>query len=274
MLKRLWVLIHLGFMSCFVLAEKIPVNIHVDDNYKPYSYKSVSGSAAGVYIDVLQTIFDKMGRYKVVMVPVPWARGKSLMEAGEGYGLAPVFFHGHDWGYLYPYTLHFFEERIGVFCRIGISPRSRKDWPWSFRDLHVVNMKGFDGWGGKAFRDLVEKKHIQYTELNGVDKTIQLVALKRADCLLAEEGSFNAHYWKMKPETSEKSEPLVKALTVGVDPVHIGFSAVALKAKKYPFHEDFKRQFDVQLYNINHKDIAGLQNAFSYKKPFKISYLC
>jgi hypothetical protein len=82
-------------------------------------------------------------------------------------------------------------------CREGVTPLIRSKWPQDFRGLHFVNMKGFDGWGGDQFRKMINKKEIEYSELNGVSKTIQLVALKRADCLLAEEGSFDALYRNM-----------------------------------------------------------------------------
>jgi hypothetical protein len=39
-------------------------------------------------------------------------------------------------------------------------------------------------------------------------------------------------------------------LTVGIDPVYIGFSKPGIEKGNYPYHYEFKRQFDIQFYML------------------------
>jgi polar amino acid transport system substrate-binding protein len=78
------------------------VSIHVDDNYRPYSYKNATGKAAGVYIEVLEAVFQKMEGFTVKLIPVPWSRGKALMEKGK----------------VLAWRLHFFMGMTGLICTL------------------------------------------------------------------------------------------------------------------------------------------------------------
>ena len=249
-------LLALYLCSSFVYAQKqIPVTILVDDNYPPYSYQ-INNKAVGVYIDILSAIFEKMPGYDVKMEPVPWKRGKQVMEMGEGLALAPAFYHGHDWPYLYPYSLPFFEERIIVVCRADILSPPRTKWPADYVGLTITNMPGFDGWGGEQFRELVKEGVIKYQEVHGVENNILMLGKRRADCMLAEERSFDAIFNQMMSlgrynvKAGERHSPIRKGPTVGVDPVYIGYSEVAIMKGKYPFQYVFRKTFDSQLYQL------------------------
>ena len=82
----------LGALSLCASAEPIDVTIHVDGNYQPYSYRDEDGNAAGVYVEILREAFSRLEDFSVTLKPVPWDRGKLIMEEGKGLGLAPAFF--------------------------------------------------------------------------------------------------------------------------------------------------------------------------------------
>ncbi len=250
---RLPLALMLCALSASALSEKQIVEIYVDDNYEPYSYVH-KGRAVGLYINVLQAAFDDLSDFDVRMIPVPWQRGKLIMEKGEGLGLAPAFFHGHDWPYLYPYSLHFFEEKIITVCHADILNTPRLNWPEDFIGLHVQNVVGFDGWGGEHFRELVAAGKILYSEARGVDNNILMLGLKRVDCILAEAFSFETTLERLKLtgayHEGSRHAQLKVGPVVGLDPVYIGYSQPALEQGKYPFFPKFSKDFDIALYKV------------------------
>ncbi|MDE1464536.1 hypothetical protein [Spartinivicinus poritis] len=246
-------MIVLVFYCLLTYGEKISVVIHVDDNYKPYSYK-LKQQAKGVYIEVLEAAFSNMEDFQVTMVPVAWQRGKQMMEKGQGFGLAPVFFHGHDWPYLYPYSIHFYEEKILVICQQKVLEKKRKFWPDDYTGLHINNVVGFDGWGGSRFREFIKQGKIKYGEVRGIENIILMTGLGRGDCFLAEESSFDVVYAKLIQSkqfyVGVRYVNLVKGAVVGLDPVYIGYSEVAIEQGKYPFYKKFMKSFDIELYKL------------------------
>ncbi len=229
------------------------VTILVDDAYKPFSYEE-EGIAKGMYVEILRTAFTRMDKYKVSLKPVPWKRGKKIMEEGKGFGLTPAFFHGHDWPYLYPYSLPFYTEKIIAVCDKKVLEKPRPNWPEDFIGLRIGNVAGFDGWGGEAFRRLVKNGKIAYEEAKGSNLNIVKLGKGRVDCIMMEEKAFDYQFKRLK-ETGKYDEGgkdviVQKANTIGTDPVYIGYSRTARLAGKYPFQDDFMQELDSILYKM------------------------
>ena len=91
--------------------EPIKTTIYIDDNYRPFSYQQ-DGVAQGLYVQVLQRAFAQIKGFDINLVAVPWDRGKRMVKQGKAFGLAPAFYHGHDWPYMYPYSQPFYTETI------------------------------------------------------------------------------------------------------------------------------------------------------------------
>lgn len=251
-LKKHLYILFIILLPIFASAQNIKVVIHVDDSYKPYSYAK-DQKPMGMYIDVLKTAFSRMEGFDVTMKPIPWKRGKKLMEQGKGFGLAPAFFHGHDWPYLYPYSLPFYTEKIIAVLteRNGNTPRN--DWPDDFIGLRVGNVAGFDGWGGDKFHALVKERKILYHEVGGSEQIIRMLAAERLDCIMMEEGAFDHQLKRMKKSglyDEKKHAKLIKGPTIGTDPVYIGYSEPAIKKGNYPYAYKFQKAFDVTLYRM------------------------
>ena len=236
-----------------VPGETIEVTIHVDDAYKPYSYRAEDGNAKGIYIEILNKAFSRMPGFKVSLEPVPWKRGKKLMEMGEGFGLAPAFFHGHDWPYLYPYSLPFANETIISVCHAKELVKPRSNWPDDYVGLRVGNVEGFDGWGGQAFYKLVNAGRIQYEEAKGSVENIIKLGLGRVQCIMMEENAFDLQYADIKKSgeyDTKTFQSLKKGAFIGTDPVYIGYSKAAIENGKYPFHNEFRQAFDSEIYKM------------------------
>lgn len=242
------------------------VTIYVDDAYKPYSFKNAKGEAEGIYIDILDAIFKRMPEYTVKLEPVPWKRGRLLMEKGKGLGLAPAFYHGHDWPYLYPYSLPFQVEKIISVCRADFLTKPRPNWPDDYIGLHIGNVAGFDGWGGDKFYALVRQGKIFYEDAPGSAESITKLLLGRVQCIMMDEFAFDLEYNRLlkdKRYNQESFHALKKGALIGQDPVYIGYSKTAIANGLYPFHLEFRQSFDSELYKMSKSgEIQAIVNRF------------
>jgi len=251
-MKKLVLMMLFGVLIAPAFGSPVDVTIYVDDAYKPFSFRGRDGNAQGIYINVLQTAFSRMKNFNVTIKPVPWKRGKHLMEKGEGFGLAPAFFHGHDWPYLHPYSLAFYTETITAVCSEKVLESSRINWPDDYIGLSVGNVTGYDGWGGSAFRELVKQKKIFYQEAKGSAENILKLGAGRVDCIMMEDTAFDYAYSKLKlsGKYNEKMIRIKKGAIIGVDPVYIGYSKTAREMGKYPFQFEFMQAFDSEIYKM------------------------
>ncbi len=251
-----------------VSATETEITIHVDDGYRPFSYLE-DGEPKGIYIEILKTAFSRMKGFKVKMVPVPWNRGKMLMKTGRGFGLTPVFYHGHDWPYLHPYSLSFYTETIMAICReSALDPPSGSQWPQDYVGLKFGNVAGFDGWGGDEFRSLVNQGKIKYEETKGSRSNILKLVHGRVDCIMMEEQAYEYESKKLINEGRIKSSQLsklTKAALVSRDPVYIGYSKTA-REKGFNNNEfEFMQAFDSQIYHmIKSGEIERIMKAYEY----------
>jgi polar amino acid transport system substrate-binding protein len=254
-----------GITSMGVASDEIGVTIHVDDQYRPFSFVE-KGVAKGIYINVLKRAFSKMPAFKVTLLPVPWRRGKRLMEMGQGYGLFPAFYHGHDWPYLYPYSLSFYSEKVIVVCTDKVLAQPRKHWPSDYKALIIGNQAGFDGFGGDRFRGLVEQGQIQYKEVNSPLVLIGMLSMKRFDCIMIEERSFDYEFDRFKRSADydqKRHSQLKKGAVIGIDPVYIGYSQPAVKSGKHPYDLQFRRTFDSVIYQMQRSgEISRIMDAY------------
>ena len=253
------------FMPLSAVGGVIEVTIHVDDAYKPFSF-SDKGTAKGMYIDVLRVAFSKMKGFKVTMEPIPWKRGKVMMAQGEGFGLTPSYFHGHDWPYLYPYSLPFYTETVIAVCTEEVLKQPRPHWPEDYKGLAIGNVAGFDGWGGDKFRDLVEKGKIDYYEVHSSESLIKMIIQGRHDCIMMEARAFDFELKRLNQAgvyNGNINTKLIKGAIVGADSVSIGYSEPSAKSKKYPYAYEFQKAFDVVIYQMNKSgEIEKIMSAY------------
>ena len=246
-------------------AEDIEVTVYVDDSYRPFSYLE-NGVPRGIYVDILRTAFARMEGFKVALHAVPWERGKYMMEKGEGLALAPVFFHGHDWPYLHPYSVAFSTEIIQAICTEDVLSSPRPTWPDDYTGLTIGNVTGFDGWGGEKFRAMVAEGRIDYEEARGTRSNILKLAENRVDCIMMEQKAFD-HALRELMDSGDHTngmKHLKKGAIIGTDPVYIGYSRPAREKGLYPFQFEFMQAFDSELYRmIKRGEVAEIMNSYT-----------
>lgn len=232
-------------------AAPINVTIYTDDANRPYSYKE-KGEAKGIYVSIIKAVFDKMPDYDVTIKPVPWKRGKKMMEEGDGLGLSTAYFHGHDWPYLYPYSLPYASDILNVYCSKETLKKARPNWPEDYQNLTVGRPSGFGGWGGPKFDEMVNNKTIILKESKGALTQIMKLGAKRVDCIIMENTSFNLELKNAIKSGTFKAdwEKPVPGAEISRNDIYIGYSKKAIQEGKYPFHLDFRQQFDAIIFQM------------------------
>jgi polar amino acid transport system substrate-binding protein len=255
-----WIFFIAFFTPNIGFSEPIKVTVYVDDAYHPYSFLR-NGKAQGIYIDVLKTAFSKMKKFSVKLDPIPWNRGKEMMEQGKGFALTPAYFHGHDWPYLYPYSLPFYNETVVVACTNKVIRKTRSSWPYDYVGLIIGSVAGFDGWGGQAFRQLVKKNKIKLHEVQSSEALIRMLIKKRVDCIMMEKGAL-FHIIKSNADVVTNFSISAELET---DPVYIGYSEKALHMNTYPFSQMFRKEFDIVIYSMKKSgEIDRIMRAYVY----------
>lgn len=238
----------MSMFTCAVMAQPIRVTILTDDNNYPYSYiDKHDGKLKGGYVAIVKAVFAKMPDYQVTLEPVPWKRGKEMMKNGTGFWLATAYFHGHDWPYLYPYSLPFATDILNVYCLDNLLKKPRKVWPRDYKYLTFGRPAGYGGWGGDKFDAMVKSNEIKLEESAGVNKQVMKLDAGRIDCIILDENSFNVE----KLENSNiKWNKIVKGAQISKNDVYIGYSKKAIESGQYPFQMDFRQKFDSELYKM------------------------
>ena len=238
--------------SAPVSATEIPV--YVDSRYYPYSYEE-DGKPMGKFIEILRLADSRIPDFEIKIIPVPWDRGKHYMETGKGVGLVPPYYHGHDWPYLYPYSLALYSETVRAYCREDLPALlEERSWPDGYEGVAVGNVRGYDGWGGLAFHEMVEQEKIQYFTTKSADLLVKLGMTNRFDCLLMEQIVFDTEYRSQVEQFEASGRPYTKLVpgpVTNVEPVYMGYSKPALDANSFPGTVDFKRAFDTELYKMH-----------------------
>jgi len=250
-MKHLIIYLLTLIISNNVLASPIKVTIYTDDSLQPYSYLE-NKELKGTYIKILKTVFDRMPDYDVTVTAVPWKRGKKLMESGKGFGLATAYFHGHDWPYLYPYSLPFASDVLNVYCTDEILKTPRPIWPGDYKNLRIGRPSGFSGWGGPEFDEMVKAKKIKMEESKGSVTQILKLGAGRIDCMIMDQTTYNVEYHKALKDGRfhPKWKEPVLSVEISRNEVYIGYSKKAIESGDYPFHMDFRQKFDSELFKM------------------------
>jgi len=238
------------FSSTNVLAANQEVTIYVDENYPPYTFQS-DGKANGIYVKILEKAFANMKGYSIDIQTVPWQRGKFLLETGKGFALVPPYCHGHDWPYIWPYSLPILNETVVVMCRDKILSAPRPNWPNDYVGLTIGINTGFDGYGGDKFWNMVKDGKILLSEAPSTEQNTRMLIQGRIDCYMITRLSFA---WQLKQlkaaglyDASKQSE-FKEGAILQVDPGFMGFTNA--DNGKFNFKLDFVKQFDIQIYKM------------------------
>lgn len=237
----------LFFISINTTYSQIKVPIYVNESHPPYLY-TTNGKPDGVYVDVLREIDKNMPDYVIDIKSVPWARAKKFIEVGEIFGFMPPYYHGHDWEYVWPYSIPVHEEKVVVVIRSDIAEsKSLVNWPNDFIGLIVANNTGFDGFGGSEFRKLVKEGKITLEEAATVKQNILKVLNGRVDCYMVNKGSLE---WEVKQIDNPQSYSysIVVGPTIQSNYVYLGITD--RDNGKFDYKRDFLQKFNNEVYKM------------------------
>ncbi|WP_019612896.1 substrate-binding periplasmic protein [Psychromonas ossibalaenae] len=225
-------------------SKEIEVSIWVNESHPPYLYTENS-KAKGIYIEVLTRISERMQGYRMTFKPAPWPRVKHMIETGDEFAFVPPYYHGHDWLYVWPYSLPIMYESVVVLCRKDILKAPRPSWPDDYLGLKIANNNGFDGFGGPKFRQYVREGKITLEEAKTTERNLLKLARGRADCYMSNHLSYA---WEMKRLKAsgrldeDNYHQIIKGAVISTDAVYMGFTD--RDKGKFPFKRDFHLKFN------------------------------
>lgn len=226
-----------------------PVTLYAGDTIAPYSYTE-AGEVKGLYVEIVRAVTQRMPDYQVNIEAVPWRRGLSYVESGQGFAIFPPYHRSAMRANLWPYSLPMLAEEVVVFCRPEVVAKGLHNWPEDFSGLIIGRNAGFAS-GGVALEQAIEQKLIQIEEAPNAELNLLKLAGGRLDCFIDDRLATQWQWGQMKklgtlPLSAQDSLQEVQVLSR-----EQGFLAYTNQhLERYPFKEDFVRQFDQQLYEL------------------------
>lgn len=119
-------------------TQGIVVEILVDDSYPPYSYEE-GGEAKGIYVDILESLDEKMLFFSFRIKAVPWKRGLKLLEIGSSFALAPPYYRPDERPYMF-YSKPILKEELVL---VSLREKEDKEWPFDYVKDKIGINSGF-----------------------------------------------------------------------------------------------------------------------------------
>jgi len=217
------------------------VTVYTDENFAPYTYMA-GVKVKGLYIEILEKAFSRMGGYDVKIEAVPWKRALWYMETGEGFAVFAPYYRPLERPYISPYSVAIYEEEIVVFCREDVMNAPRKKWPENFKGLVIGRTAGFLS-GGEALAKAVKEGVVFLDEYKSARENIIKMLAGRIDGYINDRQTILMGIKKVQEDEGlYPDKKLIEAAVVNTEKVFLGYSA---KGKdRFPFKDDFVRKFD------------------------------
>ncbi|MGL5321442.1 MAG: transporter substrate-binding domain-containing protein, partial [Aeromonas veronii] len=106
---RVWCCLLLGL--CMMAHAKTRVEILADAAYPPYSWQE-GEEVRGIYADIIREVTSAMPDYEVVLKPMPWRRGLSMVEQGTAFAIFPPYYMPDTRPYMWPYSQPMLDEEL------------------------------------------------------------------------------------------------------------------------------------------------------------------
>lgn len=242
-------LLYFLFVPFYVCSQTTEVIIWMDGHYPPYSYEE-NKQIKGIYIDIMRKISQRMPDYNITFKAAPWQRVKKEVENGTVIAFAPLYYHGYDWPYVWPYSLAIMAESVIAVCRNDILSKPRPNWPDDYLGLRIGNASGYDGYGGRAFRQHVKDGKITLVETKTVKQNIFMLLKGRIDCYMVERLTYRWMMKKLNNSSVFKSTPykILESAVISTDDVYLGFTD--RDKGKFTFKKDFQQKFNNEVYKM------------------------
>ena len=232
----------------FAASDETLVTLLLDENYPPYAYRAVDGTAAGIYPDILRAAEPRLRGYRLQLQPILWRRALAEVEAGRALAAVPPYFRPRERPWIGRYSAPLLEERIVVFCRQSVfTERPRERWPEDFQGLRFgINFGSLSP--SAAYWQAVERKLIAVEEAPGTRSNLLKMMRGRIDCFAFDRIATLGELARLKRSghyPKEGGERIVEGPLLNQDTAHVGFTG--RDQGRFPFKEDFAEQLDAAL---------------------------
>lgn len=247
---RLWICLLLVF--CTGIHAKTRVEILADAAYPPYSWQE-GEEVKGIYADIVRAVVADMKEYDVVIKAVPWRRGLSMIEKGQGFAIFPPYYNPESRPWMWPYSQPLFDEQVVVMCgsAVTVNAPSAK-FPSDYSGLRFGVNAGFII-GGDDFWRAVEDKKVDLEEAKSNRENMLKIVRGRIDCTVNDRLSIFYELLKMI-ENKQLAVSDVALLKEGpVISTEQGFLGYSRKGQ-FPYKQAFIEQFDKELYLLKKRD--------------------
>lgn len=273
----LLVIYFLGITASVASPEKTKIVIHTDGYYPPFSYLD-GKTLKGFYVDLITKIDERLVDYDIELVPDKWSVARDKLKDGNGFAILGSYFHGHTQPYLYPYSIPLHEEEVVLVCgstnddNIGLSVSEQTSvttnaqWPKDFKGKLVGNIKGYDGWLRNAVRSAENLAYVRFLEIPNIETALAMIVKGSLDCALFERFAFHkakkllVASGRFDPQTD--IHPVISA-SIAQENAYLAYSSKAFESELYPFSRDFKRAFDIALFELQQSgDLEALTKRY------------
>ena len=236
------------FGAAYADEQAIEVNIYAMQDSPPYSFLE-NEALSGIYTDIIRHATDTMQGYKINIFAVPFRRGLSFMQTGDGFAIYPPYYRPDSRPYIHPYSVPILTEQITVFCQKKIFKNNKRlSWPEDYYRLRMATNSGYT-MGGQSFWQAVKAGKIPIQQSESHLRSVRLLAMNRVDCYLSDKLAFQ---WALRQvKESEDAEQLnfdlLQGPVISQEHGYLAFSAVEAK---YPFKHDFIEQFNQAIENM------------------------
>lgn len=222
-----------------------PVTILADDDYAPFSMKTLDGQPDGIYARILEEAFARLEGYDVQIKPVPWKRGLKDVRQGRALAIFPPYYWPKQRPYMAPYSEPILNERVVVTCRSDVlADTQRPNWPEDYYGLTIANNDGFLT-PGQAFFDAVDRGDIKLREVRDVEGGIAMLANDRVDCYV--NGDLAIKWVTRQLVESRKLRSNQVDFVVGTEVAanqgYVGYS----RDSNFSYKEEFRLELDAVL---------------------------
>jgi polar amino acid transport system substrate-binding protein len=224
------------------------VTLVTDDNHPPYAFFE-KGRPAGIYVEVMQRVFERMPGYRVRVVTAPWKRALRMAEAGEVFGIFPPHHFPGERPYLSKFSSPVLEEVPVVACAEAALARKRVPsaggpWPDGYRAL-VFGVSAGVRMGGDAFWRQVERGEIKIEPAPSVRENLRKVAHGRVDCHINDRLTIAVTWQQLLQATPALAA--TRLVEVAALPPEAGYLALSRDGHPGAVQDDFLTKFNAEL---------------------------
>ncbi|CAJ1829737.1 hypothetical protein PEKONANI_01971 [Aeromonas jandaei] len=261
---RVCVYLLLGF--CLLAQAKTRVEIVADASYPPYSWQE-DKEVRGIYADIIRKVTSAMSDYEVVLKPMPWRRGLSMVEQGSAFAIFPPYYLPDARPYIWPYSQPLLDEELVVMCGAAVAANTpHANFPADYDGLRFGMNAGF-AIGGDAFWQAVKEKKIDVEEVKSNRENLLKIVRGRVDCTINDRLSLLYELLAMiKGEQLAVADMslLKQGPVLSREQGFLGYS----RKGDFPYKESFIEQFDKGLYQLKKRDgIKPIVERYLGKSP-------